>query len=98
MGALTERDIEVLEILHWVNRESSYILKWARPLDLMGSNGSHHSSTLRKLEGKGLVQSKVGGLPEPKEGDPRIVLRRGQRGSRRYRITESGVIALKQIA
>lgn len=51
---LTERETEVLNEL----RSWNYGERWARPMDVGGSNGSHHSATLAKLVRLGYAESK----------------------------------------
>lgn len=91
---LTSRDNELLEELFWANRGSSYPLAWARPLDVGGSNGSHHSNTLTKLEKFGLVESKQRGWADPIPGQPKPKWRLGSRGAKVYRITDAGIAVL----
>lgn len=69
---LTNQQRAVMAALDWWDRE------WARPLDLGGRSGSHHSGTLAALERKELVESRQ---------------RSGylhRRGSKVYRLTEKG--------
>jgi hypothetical protein len=68
---------------------------WLRPLDVGGSNGSHHSPTLGALAKKGLVQWKWRGWPDPADGENSGPGRETQRGAKVYRITEAGREALK---
>lgn len=72
---LTERDIDILHELAGYERGS---LCGARPLDLGGYNGSHHSSTLAKLARYGLVFRSL------------RVTNGYSRASYRYRLTDSG--------
>lgn len=54
---LNERDQEVLNDLRaWL-----YGNRWARPMDLGGGSGSHHSATLAKLVRLGYAESKQRG-------------------------------------
>lgn len=73
---LTEREIEVLREL--VPSCSDEAPRWMRPMDVGGSNGSHHSATLAKLVRKGLA-----------EDTGRSV--NMERGSKRYRATVAGI-------
>lgn len=75
---LNERQLEVLRELEHANHGSKYTLLWARPLDVGGSNDSHHSKTLAALVKKGLVKRQQ-----------RSALN-GSRGSWQYRITDAG--------
>jgi hypothetical protein len=94
--SLNEREYDVLSTLRWVNHGSSHPRPWARPLDLGGMNGTHHSATLAKLEGHGLVQSKQRGAADPAPGELTSTAKQGRsRGSKAYRITAKGVGALK---
>jgi len=68
------------ELRVWLKFDTQYD-GWARPLDIGGSNGSHHSNTLRRMIGLGWVESKS-----------RSVF--AGRGSYRYRITTKGDEAL----
>ena len=54
MGKVTNRQRGILETL---NDQDD----WLRPMDIGGSDGSHHSSTLRQLWKKGLVQRRPRG-------------------------------------
>ncbi len=74
---LTERDFEVLRYLDACH-EAKYGHEngWATPMDIGGHDGSHHSTTLAKLERHGLVESKARGG--------------WLRGSKKYRTTETG--------
>ncbi len=94
---ITARDYDVLATLKWVNHGSSNPRAWARPLDVGGGNGSHHSATLAKLEAHGLVQSKQRGWPDPVPGAPEPKWKPGawNRGAKVYRITAKGREALK---
>jgi len=72
---LTERDIDMLHELAGYERGS---LCGARPLDLGGYNGSHHSNTLAKLTRHGLVRRSL------------RVTSGYSRASYRYHLTDSG--------
>jgi len=48
---ISDRDREVLREIAWYGG-------WARPMDVGARDGSHHSATLRKLAGRGLVERK----------------------------------------
>jgi hypothetical protein len=56
MRALTDRDLAVL-------RELSAYPNGARPMDLGGTNGSHHGATLRKLVQRGLATRTLRSAP-----------------------------------
>uniref|UniRef100_A0AB74UNF8 Transcriptional regulator n=1 Tax=Caulobacter phage BL57 TaxID=3348355 RepID=A0AB74UNF8_9VIRU len=73
---LTDRDWEVLGSLVPTFRDEP--IRWHTPLDLGGSNGSHHSATLAKLEKRGFV--------EAQQRMAHMV-----RGSKQYRITPEGL-------
>lgn len=75
---LTERDLEVLHSL----MSSDGKLYWYRPMDLGAGSRTHHSATLAKLEGRGLVASKQRGT-----------LAFNSRGSKVYQITPKGMEA-----
>lgn len=83
---LTDRDGELLNELEYFNDSENG--RGARPLDLGGSNRSHHSGTLAKLAKRGLVVKKNWALGE----DGR---RHGDRGSCLYRITDAGRLEAK---
>lgn len=56
--SLNERDLETLEQLSAVNTAHKRLEirdGWAKPLDIGGSDASHHSRTLRKLVRHGLA-------------------------------------------
>ncbi len=57
-GKLTEAQREVLDSLDsWrLMHIDSGTSEWARPMDVGGSNGSHHSGTLAALVRKGLAE------------------------------------------
>lgn len=76
-----------------VNDHPRYPMKWARPLDLGGSNGSHHSNTLNKLAKKGMVNFRFREGAEPADGEngKRFF---ASRGAKLYRITPAGRNAL----
>ena len=57
--------------------------EWLRPMDVGGTDGSHHSRTLARLVKAGLAERK-------KRGTLTNTLFNGRRGSYRYRITEVG--------
>lgn len=75
---LTDRDMDVLRELESCAR-ARYGNGWARPLDVGGRNGSHHSYTLNKLVKGGFAESKQ-----------RSGWGTGERGSKIYRITKAG--------
>lgn len=80
---MTGRDIDVLGDLRAAvdNYEGIGAGSWVRPLDCGGSNGSDHSYRLSKLAKAGLAESRVRSS--------------GQRGSKRYTITEKGRSTLR---
>ena len=70
-------------------------LETARPMDVGGWNGSHHSNTLRQLAIKGLVlrgSYRRFQTPERLRAGPKV---KGSRGSYRYQITEAGTEAYR---
>ena len=89
MRPLTEIQIDVLGALAAFHRNMAKLPGWenhgARPLDLGGSNGSHHSTTLRALVQKGLVHR------------DREARRNGTRPGCLYWITPAGVDALEKL-
>ena len=91
---LSEAQRDVLEALDYANHKSSYPVKWCTPLDIGGGNGSHHSGTLAALAKKGLVQFKQRGGSEPLAGENGRKFFAG-RGSKCYRITPAGRLALR---
>jgi len=92
---LTPNQIEVLRTLERSNHLSSYPEPWCTPMDLGGSNGSHHSGTLHALAKKGLVQFKQRGGEDPPPGENGRKIWAG-RGSKVYRITDAGRAALAE--
>lgn len=83
---LTERDIETLQELVRVHADWKRmgIDRFPAPMDVGGTNGSHHSQTLRKLCARGLcVMHKSGG--------------RRAKGSIRYESNEVGIAYLREI-
>lgn len=64
MAKLTKRDRETLRDLY-SQRDNELPGKvevgWARPMDVGGRDGSHHSQTLAKLVKKGLAERSVRG-------------------------------------
>lgn len=79
---LTERDLEILCGLSAGG--------WLRPLDLGGTDGSHHSATLTKLARKGMAQFKQRGAINPPAGENGRRQGIFGRGSLVYRITDVG--------
>jgi hypothetical protein len=81
-GKLRDEDWSVLNELCFANRGSQYPMEWCRPLDVGGHNSSHHSASLAKMVRYGFVESRQ---------------RSGHmsRGSKVYKITEAGVLALR---
>lgn len=69
--ALTERDLDVLRALDEHERSG---LGAARPLDIGGSSGSHHSATLAKLVERGLVERSRRNLTDTSRPAYRYVL------------------------
>ncbi len=90
MSKLTEREVELLLYL----RNG----KWSTPMELGGTNGSHHSNTLAKLAKLGFVQFKQRGHADPPDGWNGESGRGGrgmQRGAKVYRITPAGRMQVK---
>ena len=56
---------------------------WVRPMDVGGTDGSHHSRTLARLSEQGLAERR-------KRNTLTNVVVGGRRGSYVYRITEAG--------
>lgn len=76
------REEEVLNALYWFcTADGSWRrpFKWARPMDLGGSDASHHSPTLARLCKKGLATRKDVRAPW------------GRRSVYLYRLTEAGL-------
>lgn len=94
MKSLSENEEECLSALIAVNDHPRHPMKWARPLDLGGSNGSHHSNTLNRLAKKGMVnfRFRMGAEPVDGENGKRFF---ASRGAKLYRINETGRAALK---
>lgn len=82
IAPLTPRDIEVLHDLV-AFMFSPHAPTWARPLDIGGTNGSHHSATLAKLTKRGLVERVQRGTLDLFPG--------ATRGAWQYRATASGM-------
>jgi len=82
---LTDRDIDVLETLVFatISRVRLNQSCWMQPLDLGGSNGSHHSYTLHKLAKRGLCHRRKWGSKRAK-------------GSCDYRANAAGLEWLKE--
>jgi len=79
---LTDQELDVLRSLEYWHRSGER--KGARPLDLGGRNGSHHSATLNKLVRRGLVSRKA--------RSPLTT-----RGSYRYSLTDLGQSTVKDL-
>jgi hypothetical protein len=83
---LTDREREVLRELASFARSAAahpdWHPQWAKPMDVGGRDGSHHSYTLGKLVTKGLAEKRQRGSLSNAIG--------GGRGSLEYRITEAG--------
>jgi Mn-dependent DtxR family transcriptional regulator len=90
---LSEHEQECLSALIAVNDHPRHPMKWARPLDLGGSNGSYHSNTLNRLAKKGLVNFRFREGVEPAEGEngKRFF---ASRGAKLYRINDAGRAAI----
>lgn len=90
MTTLSAREIETMRELsayaRMVERDCPGYSRedWARPMDVGGSDGSHHSMTLKRLTDKGVVERGMKGGHS--------------RGSYRYRLTDAGRAALADIA
>ncbi|AFU86675.1 HTH DNA binding protein [Caulobacter phage CcrRogue] len=76
LSPLTDRDWEVLGCLIPSFRDEP--IRRHRTMDVGGSNGSHHSATLAKLEKRGLAKSE--------QRMPHM-----ERGSKFYTVTEEGL-------
>jgi hypothetical protein len=78
--ALTERDVDTLGDLAAACRNFLDVTgeDWVKPMDCGGSNGSHHSATLKKLAARGLVEAS------------RAKRHLNNRPGIRYRITDAG--------
>lgn len=79
---MSDNEFEVLNELEAHCRLESYP---ARPMDIGGSDGSHHSATLKRLSERGLVERKRRGT---------LANYLNSRGSYCYRITPEGITAL----
>lgn len=88
MSAVSKREIEVLRAVYECrDRPALCNAKvspgWARPQDCGGRDGSHHSATLRRLFGRGLVErDDRGGWTRP---------------SYQYRVTQQGVELIERL-
>lgn len=91
---LTDHERECLEGLAHCHDHPRHPMKWARPLDIGGHNGSHHSNTLQRLTAKGWVNFRYRQGNEPLQGENGKRLF-ASRGSKRYRITDAGRAAIK---
>lgn len=76
---------EMDEVLAYLRRG-----EWLRPMDIGGTDGSHHSRTLAKLVKRGLVERR-------KRNTITNVILNGHRGSYVYRITDQGEEFLKSL-
>jgi hypothetical protein len=92
-GKLTPNQREALEGLDFANHRSLYPRKWVQPMDIGGTNGSHHSGSLNALAKKGLVQFKQRGGEDPPDGENGRKIWAG-RGAKVYRIRAAGRAAL----
>ena len=81
-GQLTERRLTENQVELLLQFDAD--IRWLRPLDLGGRDGSNHSAVLAQLVGRGLVESK---MRSP-----------GVRGSKLYRITPAGLTAAAAVA
>jgi hypothetical protein len=86
VSALTERQHDLLAVL-----SQPWAAEWARPMDLGASNGSHHSTTLRQLVRRGLVER----IPRALARDDVDRDGTGRAKSWLYRITAEGRLALE---
>lgn len=89
---LSDEEKEVLAEAEYIHRRPDQASPrcggggWFKPMNVGGRNGSHHSRTLRKLERKGLIES-----------ERMTWAGASSRGSRRYRITEPGLKAHREL-
>ena len=90
ISPLTERDIDTLAELAPSYSEDP--IRWHTPLEIGGSNGSHHSGTLAKLAKRGLIFMNQRGL-----GEDDVSRIRHARGSKWYKLSPEGIAYLKQI-
>lgn len=85
---MTARSLAVLRSLAAVGT-------WARPMDVGGTDGSHHSQTLRRLYAAGLVERRPRGTLANRiyqvSGSCAVA-------SWEYRVTEAGVVELRDIS
>lgn len=82
MALLTQNQFDVLREMHLSEDKCEGDYPWFRPMDIGGSDASHHSRTLRLLAKKGYVRTKRRSL--------------GSRGSYLYSLTTEGWIALQK--
>lgn len=85
---LTEEEREILIAAEFIHRHPDqgmwqYGEGWFKPMHVGGTDGSHHSRTLRKMARKGLIDTEV---------NPSLS---GIRNSRRYRISAGGLKAFE---
>lgn len=78
---VTPQDLKNREVIVLLNMAHG---DWVRPMDVGGSDGSHHSYTLRKLADMGLVEQDVRGG-------------RQIRKAYKYRLTEKGKTVLDRV-
>ena len=91
---LTENQIEVMNELYASIGLFPDRRGWCTPLELGGSNGSHHSGTLNALARKGMVQFKQRHRDDPPDGE-NGGKRFAGRGSKCYRLTPAGIEWIK---
>ena len=80
-GMLSERSFELL-----VHLAAFDLDLWLRPMDLGGTDGSHHSVTLQRLTRRGLVERRRREVPPVAD----LVELAERRGSWEYRATDAG--------
>jgi hypothetical protein len=93
-----EEDWQILcSLAHFKEHEERIHEVGARPMDVGGHDGSDHSGRLFRLACLGLVELKfmVAWRSGP-EVYPKPRLGKGGRGSRRFRITEAGMEAVRE--
>ena len=95
---LTESDFTVLRSLEWEtgSREND---RWATPMDCGGTDGSNHSASLTKLTRCGLAECKKGSkIVSGVEIVLEPSLFKKAKGSRYFRITDSGRAVLRSLS
>lgn len=89
MEKFTENQRDVLIELHAAHTTRSFPMAWCAPINIGGTNGSHHFASLKSMQRRGYVQTKYRGNQDPPPGQHGKNIF-NSRGSKLYRLTPRG--------